>query len=171
MARKNNFPTGELSEVPAGFTQEVVSSLKALYDKGRPDTDEETEQRLNDYFSICDESSVRPGVETMRLALCVSRQTLSNWEKGVGCSKQKQDMIVRAKSFVTAYIEQLMLHNKIFPGSGCFFLKNWAGYRDSFTIDNAVDGVNQQPNETREQIATRYAGYIGAEEPEKPDLD
>lgn len=30
---------------------------------------------------------------------------------------------------------------------------------------------NGTPQESREQIAARYAGYIGAEEPEKPELD
>lgn len=156
MARKNNFPTGQLADVPAEFIQDMVASLKELYDKGRPMTDDETEQRLNEYFAFCDNSSVRPGIETMRLALCVSRQTLNNWENGIGCSNRKQDMIVRAKSFVTAYIEQLMLHNKIFPGSGCFFLKNWAGYKDNITVEEP-EARRQMPTLTREEIAARYA--------------
>lgn len=117
-------------------------------------TDEETEQRLDEYFEFCDNSSIRPGVQSMALALSVSRQTLNNWENGIGCSARRQDMIIRAKLFVTAYIEQLMLHNKIFPGSGCFFLKNWAGYKDSVIVEEP-EVRQQMPVLTAEEIAAR----------------
>ena len=168
MARKNNFPTGELESLPKEYTGEVVESLMELYRKGKPKTDEETERRIDEYFELCDKASIRPGIESMRLSLGgISRQTLLNWENGIGCSEKRQELIVRAKSFVVAFLEQLMLNNKIFPGSAIFFLKNWANYRDNVEISTLENSSVTQLN--REEIAARHAAF--KERPEPLELD
>ncbi len=170
MARPNNFPTGQLNEVPAEYMKNTVISLRELYSKGKPKTDEQVEERINEYFQFCEDSSLRPGIESLSVALSVTRTTLWNWEHGHGCSTRRQEIISKAKAFITAFLEQLMLSNKIYPGSGCFFFKNWAGYRDSVSVE--AQEINAMiPQQSREEIAARYAGYIGAAEPEKPDLD
>ena len=170
MARANNFPTGQLNGVPAEFVKNTVNSLRQLYDKGKPETDEEVESRIDEYFQFCENSSIRPGVESLSVALSISRTSLWNWEHGIGCSSRRQELISKAKAFITAFLEQMMLNNKIFPGSGCFFLKNWANYRDSVSVE-PVENNSIYPTMSREEIAARHASYIGIEEPEKPDLD
>ena len=52
MAKQNNFPTGKLDELPAEFAHETVGSLRELYEKGKPETDEEVEKRINDFLSF-----------------------------------------------------------------------------------------------------------------------
>lgn len=81
MAKQNNFPTGKLDELPAEFAHETVGSLRELYEKGKPETDEEVEKRINDFFEFCENSSIRPGVESLSMALSVSRTTIWNWER------------------------------------------------------------------------------------------
>lgn len=170
MARANNFPTGQLNEVPAEFVKNTVSSLRQLYDKGKPETDEEVESRIDEYFQFCENSSIRPGVESLAVALSTTRATLWNWSKGIGCSSRRQELISKAKAFITAYIEQSLLSSRIFPATGIFLLKNWANYRDSVSVE-PVENNSTYPTMSKEEIAARHASYIGMEEPEKPDLD
>lgn len=170
MARKSNFPTTDLSNLPKEWTGETIHSLMELYQQGRPRDDDEVDQRLNQFFELCDKSSIRPGIESLRLSLSVSRQTLLNWENGINCSKRRQELIVKAKTFVVAFLEQSMLNNKIFPGSGIFFLKNWANYRDNVeisTVDNTA-----VPQMGREEIAARFQAQLEFRDaPDAKELD
>lgn len=164
---KNNYPTANLENLPKEYTKEIVESLMELYSKGRPKTDEEVEKRLDEYFELCEKSSIRPGIESMRMALATSRQSLLNWENGIGCSEKRQELIIKAKGFVVAFLEQLMLNNRIFPGSGIFFLKNWANYKDNVEISTLEN--NSVAQLSREEISARFATY--REVPEKLELD
>lgn len=155
MARKSNFPTNDLGNLPKEWTGETISNLMQLYNKGRPQSDDELKVRLDEFFELCDNSSIRPGIESLRLALSVSRQTLLNWENGINCSSQRQELIVKAKTFVIAFLEQSMLNNKIFPGSGIFFLKNLANYRDNVEII-ACENNSMNSGPSREEIAARF---------------
>ena len=165
---KSNFPTNGLNEISAEFAHETIKSLNDLYNLGRPENDDDVEQRIDEYFNFCEQSSIRPGVESLGLALSVSRTAIWNWEHGIDCSARRQQLIVKAKAFITAYLEQAMLSNKIYPGSAIFMLKNWAGYKDSVEIEP----VQQQDRElisrqVIQDIAARHR--IGV--PEKPDKE
>lgn len=132
---KSNYPQTQLDEIEPSAVQEIVTSLKELHDRGKPISDEEIKQRIDDYFSFCQHSAVRPGIESLCMALHISRVSLFNWSNGVGCSKQCQEYIEAAKTFIGAYIEQAMLAGKISPPSGIFMMKNWLGYKDTVSIE------------------------------------
>lgn len=138
------FPQGRLEEIPPVEVGEIVSSLKELYDKGKPETDEEVEQRINDYFSYCANSSIRPGIESLAMSLHVSRITLFNWSKGLGCSEKCQELISSAKMVVSAYLEQALLQGKVSPPSGIFLAKNWLGYKDSISIEESIPSEDKK---------------------------
>ena len=53
-----------------------------------------------------------------------------------------------AKAFISAYIEQAMLSGKISPPSGIFLMKNWLGYKDTVSIEEAM------PHEDIKQVLT-----------------
>lgn len=149
---KNNLPTNELNEISAQFAHETIKSLNDLYKMGRPENDDDVERRIDDYFKFCEQSSIRPGVESLGLALSVSRTAVWNWEHGIDCSVRRQQLIIKAKAFITAYLEQAMLSNKIYPGSAIFMLKNWANYKDSVDINtDSVKGPTA-PQMTQEEI-------------------
>lgn len=132
---KNNYPQAGLDEMEPAAVQQIVSSLKELHELGRPQTDEETKQRIDDYFAFCEHSSIRPGIESLCMALHISRTTLFRWNNGEDCSEYKQELIQSAKSFIGAFLEQCMLGGKISPPSGIFLMKNWLSYKDSVSIE------------------------------------
>lgn len=135
MAR--NYPNGKLDELPSEIVHETVKSLNDLYQMGKPESDEAVSERIDKYFELCEKSSLRPGIESLALSLGVTRTTLLNWQRGDGCSRERQELIIKAKSFVSAFIEQIMLNNKIYPATGIFLLKNWFGYKDTVEIEPA----------------------------------
>ena len=156
MGKSNNYPQGELDKMEPATTQMIVTSLMELYDKGKPQTDEEVRQRVEDYFSFCAYSSMRPGIETLAACLHVSRYTIFNWSKGIKCSEERKEIIQGAKSLINAFIEQALLSGKINPASGIFLAKNWLGYKDSVSLEETMPQTNVKKvltaAEIREQL-------------------
>lgn len=141
---KTNYPQAGLDTIEPAAVQQIVSSLKELHDMGKPETDEETKQRIDDYFSFCERSSIRPGIESLCMALHISRTTLFRWNNGEDCTKYKQELIQSAKSFIGAFLEQAMLGGKISPPSGIFLMKNWLSYKDAISIEESVPNANHK---------------------------
>lgn len=170
MTNKSNFPQMQLEEMDKPAVQQMVTDLRQLYDMGKPETDEEMKQRIDSYFRFCQDSSLRPGIESLCLSLHISRTTLFNWSHGIGCSKQRQELAECAKGFISSFLEQACLSGRISPPTGIFLLKNWCSYRDAYSFESVPEDVaGQQPRATREEIAARYAACT--ELPERPDLD
>lgn len=168
---KNHYPQGQLDDIEPSTVQEIVTSLKQLHDRGKPRTDAEIEQRIDDYFSFCQNSSIRPGIESLCMSLHISRTTLFNWCNGIGCSQVCQEYIQSAKSFVGAYIEQAMLGGKISPPSGIFLAKNWLGYKDSISIEENMPKLdNVTVSRTPEEIARAYGKIENTELFELPPV-
>lgn len=141
---KNRYPQGQIEDMEPSTVQEIVSSLKQLHDRGKPETDEEIKQRIDEYFAFCQQSSIRPGVESLCMALHISRTTLFNWNNGIGCSEICQELIQSAKSFIAAYIEQALLSGKVSPPSGIFLMKNWLSYKDTVSIEESIPGKEEK---------------------------
>lgn len=168
---KNNYPQGQLDDMEPSTVQEIVISLKQLHDKGRPTTDEEIKQRIDDFFLFCQHSSIRPGIESLCLSLSITRTSLFNWFNGVGCSPKCQEYVQSAKAFIAAYIEQATLQGKINPASSCFLYKNWLGYRDTISLeDNMPKLDNVTVSRTPEEIARAYGKIENTELFELPPV-
>ena len=167
MAR--NYPNGKLDELPSEVVHETVKSLNDLYQMGKPRSDEEVKERIDKYFELCENSSIRPGIESLALSLGVTRTTLFNWQRGEGCSRERQELIIKAKSFVSAFIEQVMLNNKVYPATGIFLLKNWCSYRDSVEIEPVQRNLNE-PELSKQEIQDILARHPIGEPLKKPEL-
>lgn len=154
---KNNFPQAGLDDMEPGAVQMIVSSLKELHDMGRPQTDEEVANRIDAYFSLCERSSIRPGIESLCMALHISRTTLYRWSNGDDCSSYKQELIQSAKAFIGAFIEQAMLSGKISPPSGIFLMKNWLSYKDQISIEEAVPHAEHHKELTADDVRALLA--------------
>ena len=61
----------ELSETGYVRRKTVRKKIKL---KNEPKTDEEVEERINEYFSFCERSSIRPGIESLCLSLHIREQ-------------------------------------------------------------------------------------------------
>ena len=151
-----NYPQGALDEMEPTTVQEIVTSLKELHDMGKPGTDAEIKKRIDDYFLFCQRSSIRPGIESLCMALHISRTTLFNWNAGINCSSYRHEIISTAKGFIAAFLEQAMARGKISPPSGIFLMKNWLNYKDTISFENAVATQPTNLQRTAEEIATDY---------------
>lgn len=145
---KNNYPQAGLNDLPAGTIQKTVSSLMELRERGKPKDNKELKQRIDEYFNFCKNSSIRPGVETLALALGISRVTLFQWGRGVNCDAERTEIIEAARALINGFIEQCILSGKINPASGIFLMKNWMGYRDVLSLEESI------PNTRTERVLT-----------------
>lgn len=135
---KKGYPQTQLEEVEPGTVQEIVCSLRQLHELGKPKTDQEVADRIDQYFLFCQNSKLRPGIEGLCQALSISRTTLYRWSKGEDCSEFRKELIENAKGFIAAFLEQVMLSGKISPPSGIFLMKAWLGYKDTISIEELV---------------------------------
>ena len=117
----------------------TIAELNAL---GPVKTDFEVEERIQTYFDICNDKGLRPGIEGLAFALGVTRQALHHWSKGRGCSEYRQELIQRAKQGITAYIEIGLLSGSINPVASIFALKNYSGWQDNRSLEDADTSEN-----------------------------
>lgn len=133
--------------------REMITSLYDLHQMGKPETDEELEERIDQYFRFCEVRAMRPGIESLCLALHITRTTLFYWSKGQGCSQKRQEIAQMAKMFISAFLEQAVVTGRISPPSGIFLLKNWCDYKDSFSLEQITNDVNPiKVNRTADEI-------------------
>jgi hypothetical protein len=154
MARANNTPQRSLDEIPAHKVQVIVGDLLALHELGKPETDGEVENRISDYFNLCRQTTIRPGVESLSAALHIDRTTLWRWEQGEGCSRRRMEAVRAAKSMINSFVEQAMMSGQINPIPALFLAKNWMGYKDSYLFESQErQNANPYASMTPEQIA------------------
>lgn len=168
MSRKP--PQAALEVIPKPEISEMISSLRQLHDLGECRTDQELRQRVDWYFDFCERSAIRPGIETMCMALHISRMTLLRWARGENCSPERQEIAASAKQFCIAYVEAATFSGRLNPASSCFVLKNWAGYKDQITIEESAQPLRLAPTMTPEEIAARIAADIPVDEEYTADV-
>lgn len=153
MKGNGNFPSQQVSSLPEDFTRKTIQSLMELNEKGKPKTNRELQERIDDYFQFCARSGCRPGVEGLCMSLHISRTTLFRWSHGQDCDPQRQEIIERAKMFIASFLEQAILRGKVSPPSGIFLLKNWCSYKDTLSFENIDStGAFERPPLSQEEI-------------------
>lgn len=153
--RANNTPQAKIEQIAPGKVQVIVTDLLQLHEMGKCETDEEVEMRIHQYFDLCRESSIRPGIESLSAALHIDRTTLWRWEQGQGCSQRRTEAIRGAKSLIGSFLEQAAMQGQLNPVNFIFLAKNWLGYRDSVTVEPVQPNANQYSGLTPDQIAAR----------------
>lgn len=150
--RNSNYPSNQLKNLPENFCSETVHSLRELTNQGKPESIIELKNRINSYFEFCEQHDFRPGIESLCLALSVSRQTLWKWCNGKGCTGEWTEECRIAKQFILTFLEQATLKGKVNPASSIFYLKNWADYKDSISFDEAIPISSTRQALTAEQL-------------------
>lgn len=152
MPRRNNgnLPMDRIDDIEPDDKREIMNNLLALRAKGRPATDDEVKKRIDDFFEYCRISGLRPGVESLGIALGVSRQTVWKWAHGVSCGPKRQELIENALAFIAGFLEQCGMQGKINPVTYIFLMKNWYGYSDSPA--EIADSRSGAPRKTREEL-------------------
>ena len=168
---KSNYPTAQLGDLEPDFVAETIENLRQLNNMGKPKTDKELTERIDQYFQFCQNTGNRPGIESLCMSLCITRTTLFNWNNGINCTQERQEIIIKAKAFIASFMEQAVLRGKINPASGIFLMKNWLNYKDSYSFEEATETKHyNEPTQTAQQIAVKYAHVLNEPEVEKPEL-
>lgn len=141
---------GQLTEMNPEKVRAIIHSLRELYDMGKPETNEELRERIDDFFEFCERTSVRPGIQSLCTSLHISRMTLFRWSNGEDCDRERQEIINMAKSFIDSFLEQVTLSGQVSPPVGIFLLKNWCSYKDTVSIEE-----NTPKTDVRRHLASR----------------
>src|SRR5690554_3864044 len=127
----------------------MLQRLSQLYQLPAINTDDEDEleKRVGDYFRWCEETETKPSVEGLSLAIGVHRTTIWRWGEGLVGTRRQQQIIQKAKAFITMVWTDLVANQKLHPGAWAFYMKNQAGYRDQ--VDHVVtthDPLGDKPD-------------------------
>ena len=139
---------------------EKMRKLKVIYDmpKINLDSDEEVEQRINEYFEYCIEAQLRPTVEGLGLAIGVNRSTLYNWEvkkTRAGLNDFRYNIIKKAKDYIAFLMSDLVMENKINPVTCIFYAKNYFQICDRQVVvltPNNPLGENANQDEIQQRL-------------------
>lgn len=133
---KANFPNSKAGLIQTEEDRTFVSTLlnEVLYEYKQPKvkSDEELQQRLNDYFKRCAESGQIPTVEEMAMCTGYTQATVWDWEMGRnhGFSGSTSEIIKKAKEFLKTFDAKLVISGKLNFLAYCFRAKNYYGMSD-----------------------------------------
>ena len=129
--------------------------------RGKPQTQEEMQDRITEYFSLCQEAQLNPTVEGLALAVDYDRRSLFDIQTGKG-KLAFSDIIKKAKDFIANYDAILAASNKMNSAVYCFRSKNFYGMKDTVQVEAVSNQSGDVPNQT---------GAILENLPEAPDIE
>lgn len=135
--------------------------IRELGLRGKPKTPQEMEDRITEYFSLCQQAQLNPTVEGLALAVDYDRRSL--FEIGKGTFNQPfMDIVKNAKDFIAGYDAILAASNKMNSAVYCFRSKNFYGMKDQVQIEAVSNQSGDIPNQS---------GVDLAELPEAPAIE
>lgn len=122
---------------------------------------------FNIYIRLCSKYRVLPTLECFSFLVGVERRTFTDWSNGKTRRSTHSDTVKKwfdtCKSFTVN-----RLSNQRGTDANLIFVAK-AAYGMAETAPVQQDQVRGIPQQSREEIAARHAGYIGADEPERPE--
>lgn len=123
----------------------------ALGKPGKPKTVEQLEERVDQYFALCQSYGLPATVEGLALATNYDRRTLYDIENQKA-RVQFSDTIKRAKDFIATFDSVLAQSNKLNAAIYCFRAKNMYGMRDVQEI-KATNDFSTDPKDPEAVVA------------------
>lgn len=161
--KKSNKPKRTVYHPVPGTKSEDISrclnNCLTFYGRNIVKSDEECRERLERFFVECAETGQLPTMEKLFMALGTIRQTVWNWENGIGCSSERMDLIQKAKSFIAAFESEMVTEGKINPVVYIFRAKNYFGMKDQTEVNvNAGSGLGGSTDP--DELAKRIEGNV-----------
>lgn len=134
--KKGNFPNSDAAyDVEPGDNSRFVAFGAQIFNMDSIDlcNADQVRDRINEYFALCYDSDIKPGVAGMAMALGVGRNRLREIKNGEDRSNLPaacRAVIKKAYDYMELYWEVIMQAGKINPASGIFIGKNNFGYKD-----------------------------------------
>lgn len=146
------------------FVGDTVTSLYEMSLRGKCKTNEELQDRIDEYFRYCAEHQFRPTIQSLCLALNVSRFTLYAWRSGRNCDSERKEIAQRAVALINSFLESAVMCGKINPASGIFFLKNYCGYSDTISIEQVSEQKEPKKDSYSDDDLREMLGIIGIDD-------
>ena len=153
--RQSNYPPAQINNIPAEKAKAITNDVLHFKDASKPETDIEKVRRIDEFFEYCAESGMRPGIESLCLALKINRSTLLRWSRGEGASDYLRDAVCEAKATIGGFLEQASMRGNVNPATGIFLAKNWLGYKDNLGIEEITPQEKNDTSANLSEIAER----------------
>ena len=129
------------------------------------ENDEQVAERLNYFFQHSAETGDLPTMEKLALALGVDVWTVSGWANGSHpCSAERREMILKARTIMSALDAELASTQKINPVTYIFRAKNYYGMRDQH--ESIVTTITQEAK-APERLLADYDDIVDVDYEEK----
>lgn len=154
---KTNAPAA--IQLPEGDNNKYTSFALAIMQMPKIDVrnPEQLRNRVLEYFQLCADMDMKPGVAAIALAIGLDRRRM--WEIKTGSSRngsipqECKDIISGVYDSLETLWESYMVNGKINPVSGIFLGKNNFGYQDK---QDVVITPNQIQAADPDVIAAKY---------------
>lgn len=124
-------------------------------------SEEQVKSRIIEYFDICRNDDMKPGVADFAFALGISRQALLKIVKGQLVKPEAVVSLLKRTYFaLNAQLENYAQNGKVNPVTFIFMAKNHFGYQDKQEIEVSAQ---TDATETPEQLMQKYADAIPAD--------
>lgn len=132
------------------FVSKVLAlnlKIRELGLRGKPKTPQEMQDRITEYFSLCQQAQLNPTVEGLALAVNYDRRSLFDMSNG-RFNLPFADIIKEAKDFIAGYDAILAASNKMNSAVYCFRSKNFYGMKDNIQIEAISNQSGDVPNKS-----------------------
>lgn len=131
-----------------GDNSKYLKHEMKLFNLPKPDINnlQSVNDRINLYFSFCENDDIRPSITGLALSFGISRYTLFDYLNNRNKTIQNNDCILsmkKAYNIINSHYENLMNNNRINPVAAIFLLKNNMGYKDVTDYIINTDNNNQ----------------------------
>lgn len=156
-------PQQQVQTDPGDNAKYLAHSMK-MWDWQKPDMGDANavQQRVTDYFMLCNADDMKPTVTGMALAFGVDRKTIWRWVNGIEAghlTAESRNTLKKAYSILEAQMENYMQYGKINPVSGIFLMKNNMGYEDKTEMVITPKSPIGEADDTQ-ALAERYVDVI-----------
>ena len=123
-------------EFPEGDNNKYTTFALAIMQMPKIDirNPEQLQNRVVEYFRLCADHDMKPGIAAVGLAIGLDRRRM--WEirsgtKNVAIPQECKDIIINVYDSLEALWESYMINGKVNPAAGIFLGKNHFGYTDT----------------------------------------
>lgn len=171
--KESNFPTAQFTrsvQKESGFISSTVHSIAELASYGKPESEEELKQRIQQFFDFCADNDFRPGVEALALSLGVNRTTFWHWcNQDYGVSEEWADICRIARQSIVAFVEAAANSGHLSPPIAIFSLKNLANWKDTVSFEDITPESDSKRGKMNYYGISAYRLPV-LEEPEQTEV-
>lgn len=166
-SKKITIMTRDGNEVEQSKQAVINKALNSYRHRKKPKNIQELSARIDQYFKLCEELDLVPGLEALCAAIGTSRQSYHRWCRNEYCSQEWAEICRTAKQIIIAATEIATAEGTISAPCGIFSLKNFAGWHDARSLEQTDMlqgyGYDREPTESTTALLQAYRDFYAIE--------